>query len=82
MEEVLVVRDFLDVFPAELEGLPPHREVDFTIELESGTRPISRVHYKMAPSEMVELKSQLEELAKKGYIRPSASSWGADVLFV
>ena len=81
-EETPVVRDFLDLFPEELEGLPPHRDVDFSIDLEPGTRPISRAPYHMAPSEMAELKVQLEDLMNKGYIRPSASPWGAPVLFV
>ena len=61
------------MFPTELSGLPLHRDVDFTIELELGTRPISRTPYRMVPSEMAELKTQLEELVEKGYIRPSAS---------
>ena len=62
--------------------MPPHRDVDFAIELQSGTQPIFRAPYRMAPSEMTELKTQLEELVEKGYIRPSASPWGAPVLFV
>ena len=82
ISDVPIVRDFADVFPDDLPGLPPPREVDFAIELEPGTRPISRVPYRMAPTEMAELKAQLEELAGKGYIRPSASPWGAPVLFV
>ena len=76
------MRDFEDGFLEEMKGLPPHREVDFTIELEPGTRPISRAPYRMAPSEMAELKTQLEDLVEKGYIRPCASPWGAPVLFV
>ncbi|KAA0053234.1 DNA/RNA polymerases superfamily protein [Cucumis melo var. makuwa] len=77
-----VVRDYSDVFPEELPGLPPHREVEFAIELESGTVPISRAPYRMAPAELKELKVQLQELLDKGFIRPSVSPWGAPVLFV
>ncbi|KAL0561539.1 hypothetical protein IC582_001972 [Cucumis melo] len=77
-----VVRDYPDVFPEELPGLPPHREIEFVIELEPGTVPISRAPYKMAPAELKELKVQLQELLDKGFIRPSVSPWGAPVLFV
>ncbi|KAA0037385.1 ty3-gypsy retrotransposon protein [Cucumis melo var. makuwa] len=77
-----VVRDYPDVFPEELPGLPPHREVEFAIELEPGTVPISRAPYRMVPAELKELKVQLQELLYKGFIRPSVSPWGAPVLFV
>ncbi|KAL0551919.1 hypothetical protein IC582_011012 [Cucumis melo] len=77
-----MVRDYPDVFPEELPGLPPHREVEFAIELEPGTVPISRAPYRMAPAELKELKVQLQELLDKGFIRPSVSPWGAPVLFV
>ncbi|KAL4020671.1 hypothetical protein IC575_019452 [Cucumis melo] len=77
-----VVRDYPDVFHEELQGLPPHREVEFSIELEPGIVPISRAPYKMAPAELKELKVQLQELLEKGFIRPSVSPWGAPVLFV
>ncbi|KAL0553666.1 hypothetical protein IC582_007567 [Cucumis melo] len=77
-----VVRDYPDVFPEELPGLHPHREVEFAIELEPGTVPISRAPYRMAPAELKELKVQLQELLDKGFIRPSVSPWGAPVLFV
>ncbi|KAA0066482.1 gag protease polyprotein [Cucumis melo var. makuwa] len=77
-----VVRDYPDVFPEELPGLPPHREVEFAIDLEPGTVPISRAPYRMAPAELKELKVQLQELLDKGFIRPSVSPWGAPVLFV
>ncbi|KAL4021527.1 hypothetical protein IC575_020329 [Cucumis melo] len=76
-----VVREYPDVFPDELPGLPPPREVDFAIELEPGTAPISRATYRMAPAELKELKVQLQELLDKGFIRPSVSPWGAPVLF-
>ncbi|KAL0540342.1 hypothetical protein IC582_024578 [Cucumis melo] len=81
-EDVPVVKEFLDVFPDDLSGLPPDREIEFTIELFPGTTPISQVPYRMAPNELKELKMQLQELVDKGYIRPSVSSWGAPVLFV
>lgn len=62
--------------------MPPRRTIDFTIDLVAGTAPISKAPYRMAPAEMAELKEQLEDLLNKGYIRPSASPWGAPVLFV
>ncbi|KAL2226381.1 UNVERIFIED_CONTAM: Transposon Ty3-I Gag-Pol polyprotein [Sesamum indicum] len=80
--DVPVVREFPDVFPDELPGLPPHREVDFEIDTIPGAAPISIAPYRMAPSELKELKKQLEELLDKGFIRPSISPWGAPVLFV
>ncbi|KAL0551526.1 hypothetical protein IC582_010615 [Cucumis melo] len=73
---------FLDVFPDDLSGLPPDKEIEFTIELLPGTAPISQAPYRMASSELKELKMQLQELVDKGYIRPSVSPWGAPVLFV
>ncbi|KAL0554138.1 hypothetical protein IC582_008052 [Cucumis melo] len=81
-EDVPVVKEFLDVFPDDLSCLPPDREIEFTIELLPGTTPISQAPYRMAPSELKELKMQLQELVDKGYIRPSVSPWGAPVLFV
>ncbi|KAA0036153.1 ty3-gypsy retrotransposon protein [Cucumis melo var. makuwa] len=77
-----VAREYPDVFSDELPGLPPPREIDFTIELEPGTAPISRAPYKMAPAELKELKVQLQELLNKGFIQPNVSPWGASVLFV
>ncbi|KAA0050197.1 pol protein [Cucumis melo var. makuwa] len=77
-----VVREYPDVFPDELPGFPPPREVDFAIELEPDTAPISRAPYRMASAELKELKVQLQELLDKGFIRPSVSPWGAPVLFV
>ncbi|TYK06356.1 reverse transcriptase [Cucumis melo var. makuwa] len=70
-EDVPVVNEYLDVFPADLSGLTLDREVKFTIELLPGTTPISQAPYKMAPSELKELKVQLQELVDKGYIKPS-----------
>ncbi|TYK01102.1 reverse transcriptase [Cucumis melo var. makuwa] len=66
----------------DLSGLPPDREIEFTIELLPGTAPISQAPYRMAPSELKELKMQLQEHVDKGYIRPSVSPWGAPVLFM
>ena len=82
VSDMPVIREFSDVFPEELPGLPPHREVDFEIETIPGVAPISIAPYRMAPAELQELKKQLEELLEKGYIRPSISPWGAPVLFV
>ncbi|KAM7492457.1 hypothetical protein LguiA_035378 [Lonicera macranthoides] len=76
-----VVRKFSDVFPDDLPGLPPHRAVDFFIDLIPGTAPISLAPYRMAPAELKELKVQIDELLRKGFIRPSVSPWGAPVLF-
>ncbi|KAI3689035.1 hypothetical protein L2E82_46983 [Cichorium intybus] len=79
---VNVVNEFLDVFPDELPGLPPDRQVEFTIELIPGAAPVARAPYHLAPSDMVELRKQLEELLDRGFIRPSTSPWGAPILFV
>ena len=73
---------FADVFPDELPGLPPHREIDFSIDLYPGTDPISVAPFQMAPVELKELNLQLQELQGKGFIRLSTSPWGAPVLFV
>jgi hypothetical protein len=81
-DNIRVVRDFLDVFPEELPGMPPDREVEFVIDLLSGTTPISKRPYRMSVEELKELKKQLTELQEAGYIRPSSSPWGAPVLFV
>ena len=82
MEDIPIVKEFPDVFPGDISGLPLDREVEFTIDLIPGTEPISIPPYRMAPSELRELKAQLEELLSKGFIRPSISPWGAPVLFV
>ena len=82
IEDLEVVREFPDVFPEELPGLPPKREIEFCIELLPRTTPISKAPYRMAPAELEELKRQLEELMEQGFIRNSASSWGAPILFV
>ncbi|GKD53697.1 putative reverse transcriptase domain-containing protein, partial [Tanacetum coccineum] len=82
MEDVPVIRDFPEVFPEELPGLPPLRQVEFRIDLVPGDAPVARAPYRLAPFEMKELSVQLEELLEKGFIRPSLSPWGAPVLFV
>ena len=82
LEEIPVVSEFKDIFPEELPGLPPDREIEFTINLAPGTTPVSKAPYRMAPVEMKELATQLQELLDKGVIRPSVSPWGAPVLFV
>ncbi|GJY19335.1 putative reverse transcriptase domain-containing protein [Tanacetum coccineum] len=82
MEDVPVIRDFPEVFPEELPGLPPPRQVEFQIDLVPGAAPVARAPYRLAPSEMKELSVQLQELLEKGFIRPSSSPWGAPVLFV
>ena len=82
VDEISVVREFPDVFPNDIAGLPPDREVELTIDLIPRTKPISIPPYRMAPAELQELKAQLEELLSKGFIRPSISPWGAPVLFV
>ncbi|XP_052182009.1 uncharacterized protein LOC127794798 [Diospyros lotus] len=73
LSNIPVVREFPDVFPDELIGLPPLREVEFSIELMSGTQPVSKAPYRVAPNELKELKVQLEELIEKGFVHPSAS---------
>ncbi|GJR54474.1 putative reverse transcriptase domain-containing protein [Tanacetum coccineum] len=81
-KDVPVVNEFLDVFPEDLSGIPPERQVEFRIDLIPGATPIAKTPYRLAPSEMKELMSQLQELLDKGFIRPSSSPWGAPILFV
>jgi hypothetical protein len=82
LTSIPVVCEFPYVFPDDLPGLPPDRDVEFTIELEPGTAPISWRPYRMAPNELSEMKKQLEELRNKGFIRPSSSPWGCPAIFV
>ena len=82
LANIPVVRKFPDVFSEELPGLPPDREVEFSIDLFPGTGPIARAPYRMVPTELKELKPQLQELLDKGFIRPSILPWRATVLFV
>nr|GFB68947.1 putative reverse transcriptase domain, aspartic peptidase domain protein [Tanacetum cinerariifolium] len=77
-----IISEFPEVFPDELPGIPPVREVEFSIELIPGAEPISKAPYRMAPIELKELKDQLQELLERGFIRPSVSPWGAIVLFI
>ncbi|GJY69987.1 putative reverse transcriptase domain-containing protein [Tanacetum coccineum] len=82
LEDVPIVREFPEVFPEDLPGLPPTRQVEFQIDLVPGAAPVARAPYRLAPAEMQELSAQLQELSDKGFIRPSSSPWGAPVLFV
>ncbi|GKD01160.1 putative reverse transcriptase domain-containing protein [Tanacetum coccineum] len=82
LEDVPIVRDFLEVFPEDLHGLPPMRQVEFQIDLVHGVAPVTRAPYRLAPMELQELSTQLQELSDKGCIRPSSLPWGAPVLFV
>ncbi|GJU79398.1 putative reverse transcriptase domain-containing protein, partial [Tanacetum coccineum] len=81
-KEIVMVRDFPEVFPDDLSGLSPIREIEFRIELIPGATPVEKSPYRLAPSEMGELSGQLKELQYKGFIRPSSSPWGGPVLFV
>jgi hypothetical protein len=81
-DNIRVVRDFPDVFPEELPGMPPDREVEFVIDLLPETAPISKRPYRMFVEELKGLKKQLMELQEARYIRSSSSPWGAPVLFV
>jgi hypothetical protein len=82
LDEIGIVREYPDVFPEELPGMPPDRDIEFMIELQPGTPPISKRPYRMPVNELVELKKQIAELHSKGFICPSSSPWGAPVLFV
>ncbi|GJT29192.1 hypothetical protein Tco_0909467 [Tanacetum coccineum] len=82
LEDVPVVQEFPKVFLEDLPGIPPTRQVEFQIDLAPGATPVVRAPYRLAPSEMKELAEQLQELTDKGFIRPSASPWGAPVQFV
>jgi hypothetical protein len=82
VEKIPVVCEYLDVFPDELPGMPPDRDIEFAIELQPVTTPISKRPYRMSPAELAELKKQLQELLDKGFIRPSTSPWGCPALFV
>ncbi|GKG23666.1 hypothetical protein Tco_0391702, partial [Tanacetum coccineum] len=76
VEDVLVVNESLDVFPDDLPGIPPERQVEFRIDLIPGATPIAKTLYRLASFKMKELMSQLQELLDKGFIRPSSSPWG------
>nr|GEZ73044.1 putative reverse transcriptase domain-containing protein [Tanacetum cinerariifolium] len=81
LEDIPAVKKFPDIFPEDLHGLPPVRQVEFQINLIPGTKLVARAPYRLAPSEMQELSNQLQELIDRGFIRPSTSPWGAPVLF-
>ncbi|GKF43327.1 putative reverse transcriptase domain-containing protein [Tanacetum coccineum] len=82
LEDILVVKEFLEVFSKNLPGLPPVGQVEFKIDLIPEVALVARAPYKLAPLEMQELSDQLQELADRGFIRPSTSPWGAPILFV
>ena len=82
IKDVPVVAEYPEIFPDELPGIPPDREVEFRINLMPGTAPVAKSPYRLAPTEMNELKKQLDELLERGFIRPSSSPWGAPILFV
>jgi hypothetical protein len=82
LEDITMVCEYTNVFPNEFPGLPPDRDVEFVIELQPGTAPISKQSYRMPPKELTELKKQLQELLDKGYIRPNSSPWGCPTLYV
>jgi hypothetical protein len=82
LEDIHVIREFLDVFPDDLPGMPTKREIEFKIELQLSTAPIANAPYKMSPVELKKLKNQLHGLLNKSYIYPSISPWGCSALFV
>jgi hypothetical protein len=82
IQDIPVVCEFPDVFPEDLPGLPPTRDVEFVIELKPGTTPVSRRSYRIPSNELAELKTQLQDLLEKGFIRPSSSPWGCPAIFV
>ncbi|XP_022007717.1 uncharacterized protein LOC110906977 [Helianthus annuus] len=75
LEDVNVVNEYPDVFPEDLPGLPPEREVEFKLELNPDAKPVAKAPYRLAPTEMKELMSPLQELLDKGFIKPSVSPW-------
>jgi hypothetical protein len=82
LNKIPVAYDYADVFPDELPGMPADRDIEFAIELQRGTTPISKRPYRMPPAELAELKKHLQELLDKGFIRLSTSPWGCPALFV
>jgi hypothetical protein len=82
LEHIRIVCEYLDVFPEELPGMPPDRDIEVSIELLPETAPISKRAYRMDVKDLIELKKKIEELLEKGLICPSSSPWGAPVLFV
>jgi hypothetical protein len=82
LEDIPMASEFPDIFPEDLPSMPLDQDVEFIIELQPGTTPISRWPYKMTPKELAELKVQLNELLDKGYVRPCSSPWGCPALFM
>ena len=82
IRDIPVVCEFPDVFPEDLPGLPPDRDVQFGIDLKPRIALISRGAYRMPPKELAELKTQLQEVIDKGFIQPSSSPWGCPAIFV
>jgi hypothetical protein len=80
--EVPMVNEFHDVFPEELPGMPPDRDIEFVIELKPGTTPIYKTPYRVATPELAELKEHVNEFLEKEFVHPSSSLWGAPVTFV
>jgi hypothetical protein len=81
LQDIPVVCEFPDIFREDFPGLPLERDIEFVIELKLGTAPISRRSYRMPPNELAELKTQLQDLLEKGFIRPSSSPWGCPAIF-
>jgi hypothetical protein len=82
LADILIIREFMDVFSKELPGLPPIREIEVSIETLQGVNLIAQSSYRLALIELAELKIQLQQLLDKGFIRLNNSSWGAPILFV
>jgi hypothetical protein len=82
LQDIPVVREFLDVFLDELPGMPPKRAIEFKTELLPGTARIAKASYKMSSVELADLKIELQDLLDKGFIRPSSSHWGCPALFI
>jgi hypothetical protein len=82
LKDIPIVCEYPDVFPDDLPKMPPDWDIEFVIELQPSTAPISKRPYRMPPNELAELKIQLQDLLDKGYIRSSASPWGCPALFV
>jgi hypothetical protein len=82
LEDIPIVCEYPDIFSDNLLEMPPDRDIEFVIELQPGTAPISKRPYRMPPNQLAELKIQLQDLLDKGFIHPSASPWGCPALFV
>jgi hypothetical protein len=82
IEDIRVVCDYPDIFPDDLPGMPPERDIEFIIDLLPSTAPIAKRPYRMSVGKLEELKKQLKELLDKQFIHPSSSPWGAPVIFV